>query len=200
MEQISDSSIVGEPGQQRVGEERARHPRPAELPRRRPHDHRPDQQQRQRRHDRALRLEGAEQVAAALLGRGLQRRDGHHQRAVHDRARRERVAASTRPTPNSITDTEAATPVDAMSSIEKFSLFMRFLAPPVPSTDTPGGAASIAGGQAAVRRDRLRACHTPTLTTGNSSGRGAEQPEGEPVLRPAAARHGPGARGRCQPG
>src|SRR5262249_47316932 len=38
--------------------------------------------------------------------------------------------------PNSITDTDATTPVAAMSSIEKFSFFMRLLAPPAPSADT----------------------------------------------------------------
>src|SRR5262249_38642148 len=42
-------------------------------------------------------------------------------------------------TPNSITSADATTAVDALSSIEKFSHFMRFLAAPVPSHDTPGG-------------------------------------------------------------
>jgi hypothetical protein len=35
--------------------------------------------------------------------------------------------------PNTITDTAGETPVDAVSAIEKFALFMRFLAPPSPS-------------------------------------------------------------------
>jgi len=46
--------------------------------------------------------------------------------------------------PNSLTDTTAPAALDAISDIEKFSFFMRFLAPPTPSPDTPGGAASIA--------------------------------------------------------
>src|SRR5467141_2164636 len=50
-------------------------------------------------------------------------------------------------TPNSITDTAGKKPVDAVSPIEKFALFMRFLAPPAPSFDTPGGADSIPRGR-----------------------------------------------------
>ena len=61
--------------------------------------------------------------------------------------RDETAACQMTATPNSITDTEAATPVAAMSSIEKFAFFMRFLAPPVPSTVLPGGAPSIAAGK-----------------------------------------------------
>jgi CxxC motif-containing protein (DUF1111 family) len=68
-------------------------------------------------------------------------------------------------TPNSITDTEAGTPVDAMSSIEKFSHFMRFLAAPVPSANTPGGAASIAAGRTLFAATGCALCHTPSLTT-----------------------------------
>jgi CxxC motif-containing protein (DUF1111 family) len=71
-------------------------------------------------------------------------------------------------TPNSITDTAAAEPVDAMSSIEKFSHFMRFLAPPAPSPDTPGGAPSIARGKAAFSAVGCELCHTPSFNTGNS--------------------------------
>ena len=71
-------------------------------------------------------------------------------------------------TPNSITATEATTPVEAMSSIEKFSHFMRFLAAPVPSATEPGGAASIAAGRALFASTGCALCHTPTLTTGPS--------------------------------
>jgi len=71
-------------------------------------------------------------------------------------------------TPNSITATEATTPVDAMSSIEKFSHFMRFLAAPVPSTTEPGGATSITAGRALFASTGCALCHTPTLTTGPS--------------------------------
>jgi CxxC motif-containing protein (DUF1111 family) len=72
-------------------------------------------------------------------------------------------------TPNSLTNMEAATPVDAMSDIEKFALFMRFLAPPAPSLDSPGGAASIAKGQRLFASTGCALCHTPSFQTGNSA-------------------------------
>jgi CxxC motif-containing protein (DUF1111 family) len=68
-------------------------------------------------------------------------------------------------TPNSVTDTEATTPVASMSSIEKFSFFMRFLAPPVPSPDTP----SIVTGRTLFTSVGCAHCHTPTLTTSTST-------------------------------
>jgi CxxC motif-containing protein (DUF1111 family) len=46
---------------------------------------------------------------------------------------------------------------------------MRFLAPPTPSPDTPGGAASIANGRNLFSSTGCALCHTPTLTTGNSA-------------------------------
>jgi CxxC motif-containing protein (DUF1111 family) len=70
------------------------------------------------------------------------------------------------PTPNDTTNTEGVTGVDTLSAIEKFSLFMRFLAPPTPSITTPGGATSIASGSTLFQRVGCRLCHTPTLTTG----------------------------------
>jgi len=71
--------------------------------------------------------------------------------------------------PNSITDTTAPAALDAISDIEKFSFFMRFLAPPTLSPDTPGGAASIANGRNLFSSTGCALCHTPTLTTGNSA-------------------------------
>src|SRR5262249_21336000 len=70
--------------------------------------------------------------------------------------------------PNSITNADAATAVDALSSIEKFSHFMRFLAAPTPSPDTPGGATSIARGKTLFANAGCSLCHTPSFTTGNS--------------------------------
>ena len=72
-------------------------------------------------------------------------------------------------TPNNVTDADAATLIDAISGIEKFALFMRFLAPPAPSADTPGGADSIMAGADAFTRIGCSLCHTPALKTGNSS-------------------------------
>jgi CxxC motif-containing protein (DUF1111 family) len=64
---------------------------------------------------------------------------------------------------------DGATPMEAYSSIEKFSFFMRMLAPPTPSNDTPGGSASIANGKAAFTSAGCALCHTPSLQTGNSA-------------------------------
>jgi CxxC motif-containing protein (DUF1111 family) len=71
--------------------------------------------------------------------------------------------------PNSVTDLNAATPVEALSSIEKFAFFMRFLAPPEPARDVPGGAASIGNGRALFTSVGCGLCHTPTLHTGNTT-------------------------------
>jgi len=73
------------------------------------------------------------------------------------------------PTPNDITNTDAQTPIDTLDDIEKFALFMRFLAPPLPSPNFPGGAASIAQGRAVFSAVGCAQCHTPTLMTGNSN-------------------------------
>jgi CxxC motif-containing protein (DUF1111 family) len=45
----------------------------------------------------------------------------------------------------------------------QFAMFMRLLAPPIPSTTTPGGAASISRGQALFSSIGCAVCHTPTL-------------------------------------
>jgi len=72
--------------------------------------------------------------------------------------------------PNSVTNiTNAATPIDAISDIEKFSIFMRLLAPPTPSPDTPGGADSIGRGRQLFTDVGCALCHTPTLYTGNAT-------------------------------
>ena len=73
------------------------------------------------------------------------------------------------PTPNDSTRHDGATPADALSGIEKFAAFMRFLAPPTTSTTSPGGATSIANGRAVFRTIGCADCHTPTLTTGNAT-------------------------------
>src|SRR5207245_3173544 len=51
-------------------------------------------------------------------------------------------------TPNDTTDPDGATPADTISAIEKFTFFMRFLAPPTASLTAPGDAASITAGRA----------------------------------------------------
>jgi CxxC motif-containing protein (DUF1111 family) len=71
--------------------------------------------------------------------------------------------------PNSITNADANKAVDALSAIEKFAFFMRLLAAPTPSTDTPGGAPSIASGKNVFNAVGCTLCHTPSFTTGNSA-------------------------------
>ena len=49
------------------------------------------------------------------------------------------------------------------SDVVQFAMFMRLLAPPIPSTTTPGGAASISQGQSLFSSIGCAVCHTPTL-------------------------------------
>jgi CxxC motif-containing protein (DUF1111 family) len=72
-------------------------------------------------------------------------------------------------TPNNVTNPDADTAAEMFSDIEKFAAFMRFLAPPAPSPDFPGGAASIAKGGSLFGAIGCALCHTPTLTTGWST-------------------------------
>jgi CxxC motif-containing protein (DUF1111 family) len=51
------------------------------------------------------------------------------------------------------------------SDVVQFSTFMRLLAPPVPSTTTPGGAFSISRGSAVFNSIGCAVCHTPTLSS-----------------------------------
>jgi CxxC motif-containing protein (DUF1111 family) len=71
--------------------------------------------------------------------------------------------------PNSLTNVDAATPSEALSAIEKFAFFQRFLAAPTPSPDTPGGAPSIANGRSLFVSVGCALCHTPALHTGRAS-------------------------------
>jgi CxxC motif-containing protein (DUF1111 family) len=66
--------------------------------------------------------------------------------------------------PEDHTDTTAATPIDALSDVERFRMFARFLAPPVPAPDTP----SIVNGRARFVAVGCALCHTPSLVTGNA--------------------------------
>jgi len=69
-------------------------------------------------------------------------------------------------TPNSDINLEATSAIDALSSIEKFTLFMRMLAPPTPSTMVAGAtAASINNGQQLFTDTGCALCHTPTMNT-----------------------------------
>jgi len=71
--------------------------------------------------------------------------------------------------PNDITKSDAKTLVEGIGAIEKFAFFARFLAPPGPSRDAPGGGESIARGRKLFANIGCALCHTPTLNTGNAA-------------------------------
>ena len=55
------------------------------------------------------------------------------------------------------------------SDVVQFALFMRLLAPPIPSTTVPGGAAAISTGKSLFSSIGCAVCHTPTLGTTQAS-------------------------------
>ena len=71
--------------------------------------------------------------------------------------------------PNSDATLDGTTPTAVLSSIERFAIFMRFLAPPTPSRDVPGGAASITRGRALFDSTGCALCHTPSMKTYKAS-------------------------------
>ncbi len=71
--------------------------------------------------------------------------------------------------PNDVTNFDATTPVEVLGGIERFANFMRFLAPPTPSPDTPGGANSIANGKQRFTDVGCALCHTPSFATSKST-------------------------------
>lgn len=71
--------------------------------------------------------------------------------------------------PNDVLLTDAATPLEAVTAIDKFAVFMRFLGAPIPSTTTPGGNASIAEGFNAFVNIGCVQCHTRALRTENTT-------------------------------
>ena len=71
--------------------------------------------------------------------------------------------------PNDVRNMDATTVLESVTAIENFANFQRFLAPPTPSTDTPGGATSIANGRQKFVEIGCALCHTPSFTTGNSA-------------------------------
>jgi CxxC motif-containing protein (DUF1111 family) len=71
--------------------------------------------------------------------------------------------------PNDVTNFDAATPVEVLGGIERFSNFMRFLDAPRPSPDTPGGATSIANGKQKFIDVGCALCHTPSFSTSKST-------------------------------
>jgi CxxC motif-containing protein (DUF1111 family) len=76
------------------------------------------------------------------------------------------------PTPEDHTNFSNAnggTTTGSLSDTVGFAMFMRLLAPPTPSTTTPGGSASIANGRSLFSAVGCSICHTPSLRTSRSS-------------------------------
>jgi CxxC motif-containing protein (DUF1111 family) len=73
------------------------------------------------------------------------------------------------PTPNDTINTDAESPLEALNGIQKFAAFMRFLAPPTPSTTGPGTDDSRKNGKRLFVSTGCALCHTPTFKTGESS-------------------------------
>jgi CxxC motif-containing protein (DUF1111 family) len=76
------------------------------------------------------------------------------------------------PTPEDHTNFSNAnggTTTGSLSDTIGFAMFMRLLAPPTPSTTTPGGSASIANGRSLFSAVGCSICHTPSLRTSRSS-------------------------------
>ena len=66
------------------------------------------------------------------------------------------------PTPEDATNMTAIQTTDVPSDAVEFSMFMRLLAPPTPSTTEPGGATSIANGSRVFTQIGCALCHTQT--------------------------------------
>jgi CxxC motif-containing protein (DUF1111 family) len=60
------------------------------------------------------------------------------------------------------------TSVATLSDTVQFAMFMRFLAPPTPSTTVPGGSTSITNGRNLFNSIGCAVCHTASLTTSPS--------------------------------
>ena len=71
-------------------------------------------------------------------------------------------------TPNDVQNTDDLQFPGVITAIENFANFQRLLAPPTPSTDKPGGTASISRGRTKFNEVGCALCHTPTLNTGRN--------------------------------
>ena len=73
------------------------------------------------------------------------------------------------PTPEDTTNFTVSPDSAVPSDVVQFAMFMRFLAPPTPSTTVPGGSQSISSGRSIFTSIGCAMCHTPTLQTSSSS-------------------------------
>jgi CxxC motif-containing protein (DUF1111 family) len=72
------------------------------------------------------------------------------------------------PTPEDVTHINGSPNAVVPSDVVQFAMYMRLLAPPAPSADTPGGKDSIGRGSQAFGAAGCALCHTPTLVTAPS--------------------------------
>jgi len=73
------------------------------------------------------------------------------------------------PTPEDTTNFVSTQYPAVPSDVVQFAMFMRLLAPPTPSTTSPGGPQSIANGSHNFNAIGCAMCHTPTLQTASSA-------------------------------
>lgn len=94
-----------------------------------------------------------------------------NERASPDEAQRGGLplACKINPTPEDVTHYQGSPAYAVPSDVIAFATFMRFLAPPTPSTTNPGGATSIANGAHLFSGIGCALCHTPTLQTAPSN-------------------------------
>ena len=79
--------------------------------------------------------------------------------------------------PNDVQNTDAAdnaatrlaAALAATNAVTNFANFQRFLAPPKPDPDTPGGFNSVSRGKGLFSSIGCALCHTPSLRTGNAT-------------------------------
>jgi CxxC motif-containing protein (DUF1111 family) len=83
--------------------------------------------------------------------------------------REENPACQFATVPNDTQNMDATTPLQATTAIQNFTNFMRLLAPPTPSPNSPGGASSIANGRQVFSSVGCALCHTPSFMTGKST-------------------------------
>jgi CxxC motif-containing protein (DUF1111 family) len=94
-----------------------------------------------------------------------------NERASPDEAQAGGLPANCRinPTPEDATVMNPAQYTAVPSDVVAFAMFMRLLAPPTPSTNSPGGSQSIANGSRNFNATGCAMCHTPMLQTAASA-------------------------------
>jgi CxxC motif-containing protein (DUF1111 family) len=83
--------------------------------------------------------------------------------------REEKASCQFATVPNDSQNFDAADALAGTTAVQNFANFQRFLAPPTPSSDSPGGASSIGRGKSVFAAVGCALCHTPSMKTGNST-------------------------------